>query len=263
MYVQHEMRLQRPQCCTVAPPKGTQHASFGQKWTLSPLFPVFLSVARPLLQGPPCNTLPGPFPRRNDMYQKHEPKAGLTRILCIDPGSRITGWVILDRRQGALPEIVDHGNTPTAEFLEWLRAHHELSLHQVVIEHVGHYGTGMSAGADVFETCILIGRIVEILRPLPVEKVRRQSIKTQLCGRATAKDSNVRQALIDRWGGDELALGARKCSNCKGKGWRGRGRSSCDACGDGWEIPPGPLHGVTTHAWSALAAGLYYLEVQR
>lgn len=186
-------------------------------------------------------------------------------ILCIDPGSRITGWVILDRRPGELPELVDHGNTPTLAFLDWLRGYRELGIRQAVVEHVGHYGTGMSAGADVFETCILLGRMVEILRYLPVvAKVRRQSIKTRLCGRPTAKDSNVRQALIDRWGGDELALGARKCAHCQGKGWRGRGRPSCEACGgDGWDVPPGPLHGVTKHAWSALAAGVYYWEISR
>ena len=261
MDLQHEMEPDSPRCCTVAPPKEMQRATSGQKRHISALFSAFSSVAGAVALRTPCNSLPGPYPGRNDMYQQHKSRLDPKRILCIDPGSRITGWVILDRRPGALPELVDQGNTPTPAFLEWLRGHDELGLHQAVIEHVGHYGTGMSAGADVFETCILIGRIVEILRPLPIEKVRRQSIKTQLCGRATAKDSNVRQALIDRWGGDELALGARKCSNCKGKGWHGRGRPPCDACGgDGWEVPPGPLHGVTKHAWSALAAGLSYLE---
>ena len=183
-------------------------------------------------------------------------------ILCIDPGSRTTGWVILRDTGDPLPELIDHGNTPTPAFLEWLRGHDELGVDQVVIEHVGHYGTGMSAGADVFETCIYIGRMVEIVRPLPVEKVRRQSIKTQLCGRATAKDKNVRQALIDRWGGDSAAIGAKRCPDCKGKGWRGRGRPQCVACGStGWGLPPGPLHRVTEHVWSALAAGVYYWEV--
>ena len=123
------------------------------------------------------------------------------QILCIDPGSRHTGSVILEPRDGDLPRLIDPWSSNPVDFMEWLRGDLPEPLEGAVIEHVGHYGTGMSAGADVFETCILIGRIVEILRPLPVEKVRRQSIKTQLCGRATAKGSNVRQALIDRWGG--------------------------------------------------------------
>ena len=185
----------------------------------------------------------------------------MTKILCIDPGSRTTGWVILEPIQDELPRLVDHGNTATLEFLDRLRDGREEGITQVVIEHVGHYGTGMAAGSDVFETCILIGRMIEILRPLSIEKVRRQSIKAQICGRATAKDSNVRQALIDRWGGDELALGAKKCSRCKGKGWRGRGRPQCVECaGSGWQVHPGPLHRVSAHAWSALAAGIYFWE---
>ena len=188
----------------------------------------------------------------------------MSLILSIDPGSRITGWTILEPRSGDLPGVVEHGNTPTKEFLEWLRGNDTIQVTQAVIEHIGHYGTGMSAGADVFETCIHIGRMIEILRPIPVEKVRRQSIKTQLCGRPTAKDTNVRQALIDRWGGDAQALGAVKCLTCKGKGWCGRGRPACLACGgNGWEVAPGPLHGISKHAWSALAVGVYYLEVVR
>ena len=189
-------------------------------------------------------------------------------ILCIDPGTRTTGWIILDPPapgcRGELPHLIEHGNTAAGEFLEWLRFCRSRGVTEAAIEHVGHYGTGMSAGADVFETCILIGRMIEILHPLSVTKVRRQSIKTQFCGRATAKDSNVRQALIDRWGGDALALGAKKCPTCKGKGWKGRGRPTCHACGgSGWEIRPGPLHRVTNHAWSALAVGVYYWEVLR
>ena len=184
-------------------------------------------------------------------------------ILCSDPGSRTTGWVILESTQGPLPNLHDHGNTPTAEFLERLRSV-ELGITAAVIEHVGHYGTGMPAGADVFDTCMLSGRMHEILesgRGVSVEKIRRQTIKTHLCSRATAKKSHVRQAVIDRWGGDQGAIGAKKCQRCKGKGWSGRGRPTCCTCGgDGWDIPPGPLHGVTDHAWDALAAGVYYWD---
>ena len=188
-------------------------------------------------------------------------------ILCIDPGSRTTGWVILEPRHGPLPGLADHGNTTTAEFLKRLRSDPDLDLTAAVIEHVGHYGTGMPAGADVFDTCMLSGRMQEILesgRGVAIEKIRRQTIKTHLCCRATANKSNVRQAVIDRWGGAERAIGGKKCQRCKGRGWRGRGRPTCTACGgDGWDIVPGPLHGVSDDAWDALAAGVYYWEVCR
>ena len=184
-------------------------------------------------------------------------------ILCIDPGARRTGWAVLELQGDELPRLVDHGDDVTTGFVEELRRGRK-GLTRAVVEDVGHYGTGMPAGADVFETCVLIGRMVEILRPLPVERVRRQSVKTRLCGRATAKDPHVRQALIDRWGGNLAAIGGKRCPSCKGKGWRGRGRPACTECrGSGWDVPPGPLHGVSGHTWSALAVGVYAWEVGR
>lgn len=185
-------------------------------------------------------------------------------VLCIDPGKK-TGWAVVNPEPGAVPRILDFGVHGIEEHLEYLREE-EFLVHggqswRVVVEQVGHYGSGMPAGKDVFDACRLIGRIEEILRDFDLELVRRQSIKTWLCGRATAKDANVRQALIDRWGGDARAIGARKCPGCKGKGWRGRGRPPCPDCdATGWETPPGPLHGIGTHVWSALAAGVYALE---
>jgi hypothetical protein len=86
----------------------------------------------------------------------------------------------------------------------------------------------------------------------------------------TAKDKDVRQAVIDHYGGDAKAIGGKKCGTCKGKGWVGRGRPKCEDCGEftgifdgtGYETPPGPLHGVSGHAWSALAVGLTWLAQQ-
>lgn len=187
-------------------------------------------------------------------------------ILFIDPGSRHAGSVILEPRQGELPRLISTWNSTAEEFVTWLRSDLPAHVSGAVIEQVGHYGTGMSAGKDVFDTCRYIGRLEECLerRWLRWTKtLRRQTVKTFLCGKATANDTNVRQALIDLWGGDTLAIGGRKCQACKGNGWRGRGRPTCTTCrGLRWKIPPGPLHGVAGHAWSALAVGACYLEVR-
>ena len=68
-------------------------------------------------------------------------------ILCLDPGSRMTGWALLDPVDGELPLLHDHGNKPTVEVLDWLRVLAQgRTLSGVVIENVGHYGTGMPAG---------------------------------------------------------------------------------------------------------------------
>ena len=52
-------------------------------------------------------------------------------------------------------------------------------------------------------------------------------MKLALCGSARATDANLRAALLDRYGGSGRAIGTRKA--------------------------PGPLYGVKSHAWAALA----------
>lgn len=82
------------------------------------------------------------------------------------------------------------------------------------------------------------------------------SAKSATVGKAKVKgaDAKVRRALIDIYGGDDVAFGVR-CKKCKCKGWTGRGRAPCAACGEtGWSTLRGPLHGWTgSHVFRALA----------
>lgn len=102
---------------------------------------------------------------------------------------------------------------------------------EVVVEEVECYG--MAVGRSVFDTVKVIGRIIEACSrcglPEPVMLPRRQ-VKIALCNSAKAKDPNIRQAIIDRYGG--------KHETKKG----------------------GALYGVKTHAWSALAIALTRIE---
>lgn len=104
------------------------------------------------------------------------------------------------------------------------------NLPLVAIEMISCYG--MPVGAEVFETCLWIGEFRAIMRPQPVTLCYRRDIKLHLCGTAKAKDSNVRQALIDRLG----KPGTKK--------------------------DPGPTYGVTSHMWSALAVAVYAADQQ-
>jgi hypothetical protein len=61
--------------------------------------------------------------------------------------------------------------------------------------------------------------------------LKRHHIKGIICGNSRAKDTNIRRALIDMWGGDAATK----------KG--------------------GPLHGISTHAWQALAVAVAYTKV--
>ena len=61
---------------------------------------------------------------------------------------------------------------------------------------------GMPVGKEVFETCVWIGRFVELarLQNIDVEYIYRKDEKMNICHSMKAKDSNIRQALIDRFG---------------------------------------------------------------
>jgi len=187
------------------------------------------------------------------------------KVMACDPGTTKSGWCIIE---DGVP--TDWGWDENHSVLERIRTPgygEDVSLPVLVIEDIGNYG--MAVGRDTFETVKWMGRFEQAYMDAPAWTLTRKgcayiprpTIKTHLCGVASAKDGNVRQALIDRFGGDEVAVGGKKCQTCKGKGWKGTGRPVCEDCnGDKYETPPGVLHGISGHAWSALAVGVTYLD---
>ena len=182
------------------------------------------------------------------------------RVLAIDPGTTKSGWCLLE--DGA---PTDWGWDDNDVLITEMHADATL-----VIEDIGNYG--MAVGRDTFDTCKWMGRFDQA-HTTDAIFIPRPTIKTHLCGVASAKDGNVRQALIDRFGGDEVAVGGKKCQTCKGKGWVGRDHDPCGDChcdlgalnnndNCGYLTHPGPLKGISGHAWSALAVGVTYLDQQ-
>lgn len=143
------------------------------------------------------------------------------RILAIDPGTVESGFCILQDGR-----VVDSGVDNNAEVLKSVIANRSDVL---AIEMIASYG--MPVGREVFETCVWIGRYVQAWRePDRVRLIYRKDVKLHLCGTPRAKDGNVRQALLDKLG----PVGTKKA--------------------------PGPLYGVKSHAWSALAVGITAFE---
>lgn len=101
----------------------------------------------------------------------------------------------------------------------------------LAIEMIASYG--MPVGREVFETCVWIGRFIEAWGG-PYTLVYRKDVKLHLCGQPRAKDSNIRQALIDRYGGKDRAVGKK--------------------------ATPGPLYGVSADVWSALAIAVTFAD---
>jgi len=147
-------------------------------------------------------------------------------ILAIDPGTDQSGWCIYDKERG----VLGCGVKPNDIMLVEVR---HSCADTLAIEMVASYG--MPVGREVFETVLWIGRFQQVWRrPEDVLLVYRRDVKLHHCGSAKAKDANIRQALLDRFprtgGGKTPQIGTKAM--------------------------PGPLYGVSTHAWSALAVAM-------
>lgn len=147
------------------------------------------------------------------------------RIFAIDPGPDMSGWV--DLTDG---KPVAFGHCENDELLAIL-GKSRLTCEILAIEWIQNYG--MPAGQSLFMTALWVGRFVEMWPHVSL-LVTRPTVKCHVCGSARAKDGNVRQALVDRFGGKELGIGRKKT--------------------------PGPLYGLRGHCWAALAVAVTVLD---
>ena len=144
-------------------------------------------------------------------------------LLAIDPGTNQSAWVVWNGNR-----ILDHGIDANDLLLAKLR---KPSNHgPVFIEMVASYG--MPVGREVFETCLWVGRFTEAseMQNRTVHRVYRKDVKLHHCGSARAKDSNVRQALIDKYGAP------------------------------GTKMNPGITYGLKRDLWSAFAIATFVTE---
>jgi len=166
-------------------------------------------------------------------------------ILAIDPGTVQSAWVLFGdgrpERFGIDPNdallcALRNGALPDGPGLMRLIGAFGDGVTKAptvaVIEQVASYG--MAVGAEVFETVRWAGRFEEALHPTPVVLLPRMAVKMHLCGNSRAKDPNIRQALLDRFGG-KAATGTKKA--------------------------PGPLYGIHADLWAALAIAVTYADL--
>ncbi len=185
----------------------------------------------------------------------------IARVVAVDPGPKCSAVVVWDGRR-----ILSHDYLENDALLAWMVDYPWGDDDPICVEMIASYG--MAVGKDVFETCVWIGRILQAWgggdEQHLCHRMFRNTVKLHLCKKGNAKDSNIRQALIDRFGGK-----GRKCQRCKGKGWTGRGRISCDACGKGglssagWEIEPGVCAELTGDKWAAMAVAVTWWDKER
>lgn len=212
--------------------------------------------------------------------------------LAFDPGNTDTGWVVCSENEDVVGHLDISGfghdrNVTIRRALHAIRKQHK--NHMLIVECPRPRGQLMSA--ESMETLIEIGRFMQMWRG-PWSFAFRGEVKYSLLGTNKGKDSQVTQAIKDRFGGETRAVGGKKCKTCKGAGERGRAvcptcglatqknndcvhcdggknkenyrKKQCRDCdGLGWAIPPGPLYGVVDHVWAALGVACWWQDSER
>lgn len=141
------------------------------------------------------------------------------RVLAIDPGTTHSAYVILEDGR-----IREHDKLANEQLVRWIGNQMRCEL---VIERIASYG--MPIGVETMETIFWSGRFAQAWGR-PFHRVTRKEVVVHLCGSARAKDSNVRQALIDRLGPP------------------------------GRKAKPGPTYGITADTWAALAVAVTWWD---
>lgn len=158
-------------------------------------------------------------------------------LLAIDPGPEQSAYVLYDTQQKVPISWDKLPSSALCDFVGYLAARDGYSL---AVEMIASYG--MPVGAEVFETCVWIGRFEDRWHrgadfSKRSRRVFRRDVKHHLCNSAKATDANVRQALIDRYGpGKEKAIGLK--------------------------ATPGPLYGLTGDCWAALGVAVTATETE-
>lgn len=149
-------------------------------------------------------------------------------ILAIDPGNIYSAYAVLDNNLKPIEFAKEDNN----EILERILNRQFIKCNHASIEMIASYG--MAVGKEVFETCVWIGRFYQAIdRAMCVESefIYRKDEKMNLCGTMKAKDSNIIQALKDRFGD---------------KGTKGS---------------PGWFYGFKKDIWQAYAVGVTYHDM--
>lgn len=211
-------------------------------------------------------------------------------ILALDPGNVETAYVVYDL-ENSLPLM--KGKIPNEEIFP------VISLWNLPLVCEFPYPRGQLGSWQLFETIEVIGRFRQYAKDLDLDftKMNRQDVKTNICpGVQHPKDGQIRQSIIDRFGGESACEGG-KCPTCKGKGTDGfnlvsgtcplcngigtipgaakpkkcpkcKGTTTfstkqprtCEACHGTSKMDAGVLYGFSNDTWQALGVALTYQD---
>ncbi len=143
-------------------------------------------------------------------------------IYAVDPGSKksaIVRFDIAERR------VIEKYKIDNFAMLGLLRSRKADAQH-LAIEMAESFGA--KVWGQVFTTVLWTGRFIEAWQGEHTLVTRRE-VKMTIANSGRAKDPQIRNALIEMWGGKDRAIGTK--------------------------ADPGPLFGLTADCWAALAIG--------
>jgi len=150
-------------------------------------------------------------------------------ICAVDPGNTQSAYVLYD---GTI--FLDMGILQNRDLLYMMRLPH---FDILAVEHV--HSMGMKIGQTVIDTCMWYGRFIEAFVEATKDDeekrytlIPRREIKYNLCNSMKATDTNIKQALTDRF---EPDLQPKK-------------------------RPKGKLKGVVKDIWSAVAVAVTWYD---
>lgn len=153
------------------------------------------------------------------------------RLLAIDPGNRETAFCLMDENYN----IYDKGKVQNDIMIRYIWTNAK-KIDHLSVEMIA--SMGMAVGADVFDTCVMIGRIEQVCNQKEIEhdRVYRLEEKVCICNNSRAKDTNISHALIERFAKHDLKRGK------------------------GTKTNPDHFYGFSRDMWAAFAVGVVYLD---
>jgi hypothetical protein len=157
-------------------------------------------------------------------------KGGWQMMLAIDPGNIESAYVSVNEETY---KPISFDKEENRSLLRYIRSF-GFDYNHACIESVSSYG--MAVGKEVFETCIWIGKFYMAINYemwIVPSLIYRKDVKMNLCNSAKAKDSNIIQALKDRFGDK------------------------------GTKATPGWFYGFSKDVWQAYALAVTYIDMMK
>lgn len=168
----------------------------------------------------------------------------VTSFIAVDPGNAQSAYVEMTwggNGHSVIPgfNIWDAGLIANKELIDRIddsyRPDYSREVPQVYAVETP-YPRGQNVSWQLMKTLRMIGRLEQLAidRGFRVVHIDRLDVRIHVANDGRAKDSNIRSALIERWGGKDKAVGKKGSE--------------------------GPLYGFRKDMWAALAVAVTYAE---